>query len=292
VPFLFCWASSALPDSSQSRGGRYTVCEGGFELSQGFRHVAAAITEADVAWLVVHVARQQKDTEVFDQRFAQGEDVATRKILDKADGTGVGWSPLKKLWMTSEESGKQREIVQNDLAIAFDELFAVAQGEFGKKFAGRAAADGRVVLELITLVKDFWSTASEPSEPKTWQAVGLAHGAEADRAFIEVAGSWKTPGGIVFEFAIDFIGKNVDAGTRSELQDPLQDGQRHKQASWVVRRVDIDGAGVGADQRFKGCEIVRPIVFGFAAPLAYLCAGAPGNGECAFVTRGFYDDVI
>ena len=66
----------------------------------------------------------------------------------------------------------------------------------------------------------------------------------------------------------------------------------HQQSGGIVRRVDVDGARVRANERFECGEIVGPAVFGFAAPFADSGAGAFGNGQSAFVARRFHDGVI
>jgi len=66
----------------------------------------------------------------------------------------------------------------------------------------------------------------------------------------------------------------------------------HEQAGRIVGGVDVNGAGVGANEGFKGGEIVGPGVCGAAAPFGDGGAGAFGNGESAFVARSFDDGVI
>jgi hypothetical protein len=67
---------------------------------------------------------------------------------DKADGAGVRRSPGEEVGVTGEEIVEDREIAENDLAVAPGEFFTVAKSEGGKELAGRTAADGGVVLKL------------------------------------------------------------------------------------------------------------------------------------------------
>ena len=66
----------------------------------------------------------------------------------------------------------------------------------------------------------------------------------------------------------------------------------HEQAGRIVGGVDVNGAGVGANEGFKGGEIVGPGVCGAAAPFGNGGAGAFGNGKSAFVAGRFDDGVI
>ncbi len=78
----------------------------------------------------------------------------------------------------------------------------------------------------------------------------------------------------------------------SEFKDAAKDFGRHEEAGGIVGSIDVDRAGVGANERFKSGEIVSPSVFGFAAPFADGGAGAAGKGESAFVAGSFDDGVI
>ena len=57
-------------------------------------------------------------------------------------------------------------------------------------------------------------------------------------------------------------------------------------------RVDVDGAGVVANERFECSDIVGPSVFGLATPFADGGSSAFGEGKSAFVARGFDDGVV
>ena len=116
-------------------------------MGQGFGHVAAAIAEADVAGLVVDGAGQEKNTGLLDEAFAEGLDVLLRLEAREADGAGVGRSPIEKIRVAREESGKLWKIAKDDLEVAVDEFLAMAEGEGGEELAGSAGADGGVVLE-------------------------------------------------------------------------------------------------------------------------------------------------
>src|SRR5271165_7345525 len=110
--------------------------EPGFEVGEGFGHVAAAVAEADVAGLVVNGAGQEKNTGFSDEAFTEGFDVLRGLEASEADGAGVGRSPLEKIRATREESAQLGKIAQNDLETAVDEPLAVAKGDGGEEFAG------------------------------------------------------------------------------------------------------------------------------------------------------------
>jgi hypothetical protein len=54
----------------------------------------------------------------------------------------------------------------------------------------------------------------------------------------------------------------------------LEYRSRHQRAGGVVRLIDVEQAGRGADHARERIEIMRPAVFVAAAPLAHLGAGA------------------
>ena len=64
--------------------------------------------------------------------------------------------------------------------------------------------------------------ASQPAQAKPGEAVGLADGAEAEGALVEIASGGKAGGGIVLEFAVDLVGKNIDAMARGKFQDAAE----------------------------------------------------------------------
>ena len=66
----------------------------------------------------------------------------------------------------------------------------------------------------------------------------------------------------------------------------------HVEPGGVVGRIDIERAGVGANESFESGEIMSPIVLGFTSPFADGCACAFRDGEGAFVARRFDDSVI
>jgi len=115
-------------------------------MREGFRHVLAAVAEADVVGFIVDGAGEKQDAGVPDKVFAEREDVLLRLEADKPDGTGVGQSPVKQVEVALEKCGKQGEIAENDLAVAVDEFLAITKGEGSEKFARGASANGGVVL--------------------------------------------------------------------------------------------------------------------------------------------------
>ena len=288
---LFTFWRRVFPEAGD-RPDQWKGGEPGFEVSEGFRHVTAAVAKADVAGLVVHGAGQEKDSGFADEAFAEGLDVLRGLEASEADGAGVGRGPIEKIRVTREKSAQLGKVAKNNLETAVDELLAVAEGDGGKELAGSAGADGGVVLEGDDLLKDGSVAASEPAEAKPGKAVGLADGAEAEGALIEIASGGKASGGIVLELAVDLVGEDVDAMASGELQDAAENVGRHEQAGRIVGRVDVNGARVGTDERFEGGEIVGPGVGGVAAPFGNSGAGAFGYGESAFVAGRFHDGVI
>ena len=69
-------------------------------MGEGFGHVTATIAEADVAGLVVDGTRQEKDTGFADEAFTEGLHVLRGLEASKADGAGVGGSPIEKIRVT------------------------------------------------------------------------------------------------------------------------------------------------------------------------------------------------
>ena len=103
--------------------------------------------------------------------------------------------------------------------------------------------------------------AGKPRKAQSGETVGLANRAEADSAVVKIASGGKARARMVFEFAIDLIGEDVDVVFCREIEDAAKDLGRHQQSSGIVRRVDIQGAGVGANQGFQSGQIVGPVVF-------------------------------
>ena len=71
--------------------------EPGFELGEGFGHIAAAVAEADVARLVVDGAGEEKDTGLADEALAEGLHVFRGLEAGETDGGGVGRSPFEEI---------------------------------------------------------------------------------------------------------------------------------------------------------------------------------------------------
>ena len=157
-------------------------------MGEGFRHVTAAIAEADVAGLVIDGARQEKDAGFADEAFAEGLDVLRGLEAGEADGAGVRRGPFEKIRATRKEGTELGKIAKNDLETAVDEFLAVAESDGGEELAGGAGADRGVVLEGDDFLKDRSVAASEPAEAQPGEAVSLADGAETEGAFIEITG--------------------------------------------------------------------------------------------------------
>jgi len=75
----------------------------GFELCDGFGHVAAAVAESNVARFVIHISREKKDTGFADDFITEGLDILLWLKTDKADGAGVGRGPFKEVGVAREE---------------------------------------------------------------------------------------------------------------------------------------------------------------------------------------------
>ena len=261
-------------------------------MGKGLGHVTATIAEADVAGLVVDGTGKEKDTGFADEAFAEGLHVLRGLEASEADGAGVGRSPVEKIRATRKEGAQLGKIAKNDLEIAVDEFLAVAEGDGGEEFAGSAGADGGVVLEGDDLLKDGGVAASEPAEAQPGKAVGLADGAEAQGALIEIASGGKPSGGVVLEFAVDLVGEDINAMASGEFQDAAENAGRHEQSGGIMRRVDVNGARVRTDERFEDGEIVGPGVCGVAAPFGNSGTGAFRDGEGTFVAGRFDNGVI
>ena len=96
----------------------------------------------------------------------------------------------------------------------------------------------------------------------------------------------------MLQLAVNLVGKYIDVVASCEIEDATENIQGHEQTGGIVRRVDVNRPGVGADERFERGEIVRPAGFGFATPFANRGAGAFGNGKCTFVAGRFDNRVI
>jgi len=231
---LFCFEGCARGKTS-GRSLRGIGGEPGFELGQGFGHIAAAITKADVTGLVIDSARKEEDTGFADEAFAERLHVLRGLEAGEPDGSGVGKSPIEEAGMPREESGQQGEIAEDDLEAAVNQFLAMAEGDGSEEFARGAGADGGVVLEGDDLLKDGGIAAGEPAEAKSGEAVGLADRGEAEGALIQIAGSGEARGRVVLEFAINLIGENVNTLAGGEFQDAVEDMRRHEEARGIVR---------------------------------------------------------
>ena len=147
---------------SNSRAG----VEIGAELRERFRHVFAAIAEANVARLIVDGSRQEQNSRVFHHVLAKRSNVALGLEVREADGTGVGLDPLEEARMPPKERVEKGQVAKDDIAIALDQGFTMAQSHGGEKLAGGAAANRGVVLEFEAAMKNFRVFGSKPTEPK------------------------------------------------------------------------------------------------------------------------------
>src|SRR5207253_1809041 len=134
--------------------------------------------------------------------------------------------------------------------------------------AGSAGANRGVVLEFETAPQDVRVFGNEPAEPKTGQAVGFAHGTQADGAFVDFASGRKTIRGVVLEFAVNLVTKKDDATAGRKAPHLLDDAGRHHQPGGIVRRVDVDDFRVGLDEFLESSEIMGPAILLRAGPLA------------------------
>ena len=171
--------------------GQVVRGEPGFEGGEGFGHVAAPVTEANVVRLVVHGTRKQKNAGLSDELFTEGLHVLLRLEKGEADSAGVGRGPFEEAAVASKEGTKLAEITKHNLEIAVDEFLAMAESEGGEEFAGGAGANGGVVLEGDDFLEERTVVASEPAETQTGKAVGFADGAETKGAFVAIASGGK-----------------------------------------------------------------------------------------------------
>lgn len=96
----------------------------------------------------------------------------------------------------------------------------------------------------------------------------------------------------MFEFAVNFIGKNIKAVLGGEAENSAEDFRAHEEARGIVGRVDVERARVGTNQGFESRQVVGPAVFGLAAPFTDGSPGAFGNSQRAFVAGSFDDGVV
>jgi len=208
--------------------------EPGFELGEGFGHVAATVAKADMPGLVVDGAREEKDTGLAHEAFAEGLHVLSGLEAGETDSAGVGRSPFEEVGVTRKEGGELRKVAKNNLEIAINEFLAVAEDDGSEEFAGGASADGGVVLERDDPLKDGSVAAGEPAEAKSGEAISFADGAEAEGAFIDIARSGEAGGRVVLEFAINLVGEDIDAVASGKFQDAAENFRRHEQARGIV----------------------------------------------------------
>src|SRR5882724_1328840 len=108
--------------------------EAGAELRQGFGHILAPKSEADVARLVINSARKQQDAGVAHHFFAEGEHIALGLEMREADGAGVRFRPFEPMRALLDESIEKAQIAQGDLQIALHEDFTMTESQRGEKF--------------------------------------------------------------------------------------------------------------------------------------------------------------
>src|SRR5712691_142651 len=81
--------------------------EVGAKLRQGFGHIVAPESEADVARLIINSARKQQDPGIADHFFAESEDIALGLEVRKTDRAGVGFHPFEPTRALLDESVEQ-----------------------------------------------------------------------------------------------------------------------------------------------------------------------------------------
>ena len=79
-------------------------------MRQSFGHIAAAVAETDVAWLVIDRARKKQDAGFAQQLFTKSLDVVRSFEPREADGAGVGRGPLKQIGVSRKEGAELRQI--------------------------------------------------------------------------------------------------------------------------------------------------------------------------------------
>ena len=87
----------------------------GFELGQGFRHIAAAIAETDVPRFVIDGAGKKEHTGLANDLLAEGLDISVRFKTGKADSAAVGRCPGKEVGLARKERRELGEVAQNNL---------------------------------------------------------------------------------------------------------------------------------------------------------------------------------
>src|SRR5579859_6212263 len=155
----------------------------------------------------------------------------------------------------------------------------VPERQRGKELAWRAGADRGVVLQRDDLLQEFLVVRSEPREAESRQAVALAHRAKTQCSIVEIARRWQPRGGIVFEFPVDLVCKNVNVVPRSQFHHAAEGLQWHQQPGRIVRCVDVERPGVWANHRLKRGDVVGPAFLSLSAPLADGCASTLWQGE-------------
>jgi len=220
-------------------------------VSKCFGHVLAAVAKTDMAGLIVNGTGKKKDTSVADNVFAESDDVLLGFETREANGGRVRRGPIQEIGVPRQKPSKQWKIVVDNPEVAVDKFLTMAKSEGGQEFAGGAGADGRVVFKRKKFLQKIFVVGGKPGEAQAREAVGLADGAEADRAVVEVACGRKTLGGSVFEVAVDFVGEDVDAASGGQVENAPKDLRSHVEPGGVVGSIYIERAGIGANESFK-----------------------------------------
>jgi hypothetical protein len=136
----------------------------GFELGQGFGHIASPVAETDVVGFVVDRSGEQQDTSFANELVTKILHGLRAFVTGEPDGAGVRQRPFEEIIVAREEGGELAKITQNDLEIAVDEFLTMAKRKRGEEFTGGAGANGRVVFERDNLFEEFCVAAGQPAE--------------------------------------------------------------------------------------------------------------------------------
>ena len=191
-------------------------------MRQRLRQIEPALPKADVTRLIVDGAGKQEYAGFAHKLLAKIMHVLLPLVTRETNGAGVRRGPFEQLGMPCQEGGKLAKIAQDDLEIAVNESLSMTEGESRQELAGRARANGGVVLEGDDFFEESRVVASEPAKTQAGEAVGLAHGPQADATVVEVAASGKAHCGIVLEFTVDLIAKDIDILATREVKDASQ----------------------------------------------------------------------
>ena len=200
--------------------------------------------------------------------------------------------PREGLGVPLEEAIEEREVAPHDREVAVEDNLAVPQRQRGQELARRARADGRVVLQHGDGVPQRAVAGGDPADPQPRQAVTLGDAAERHGPLVHVA-RWRQPlGRIMLELPVHLVAEQNEPVIAGEPDDLLEHRPRHQRAGGVVRLVEVEHAGLGADQAREGVEIMSPAVLVAAPPLAHAGAGAARELQRRLIAGRLDDRVI